>query len=66
MPAGQVRNDAFTWVNRFTGHAGEVYSSYSGKTMTTDVYLDTNGDKVADMVIHLDGHVNLTSADFIV
>jgi len=63
--SGTLANDAFTWVNKFNGHAGQAYASYNGKPGTTDVYLDTNGDKVADMVIHLDGHVNLTSADFI-
>jgi Ca2+-binding RTX toxin-like protein len=63
--ANTLANEAFTWVNKFNGHAGQAYASYDGKAGTTDVYLDTNGDKVADMVIHLDGHVNLTSADFI-
>ena len=60
-----LADDAFTWVNKFNGQAGQAYASYNGKAGTTDVYLDTNGDKVADAVIHLDGHLNLSSADFI-
>ena len=58
-------NEAFTLVNKFNGHAGQAYFSYDAHAGTTDVYLDVDGDKAADMVIHLDGHVTLTSADFI-
>ena len=59
-------NQAFTLVqNHFTGHAGELYSSYDAGAGVTNLYLDVNGDAIADTTIQLLGHVNLTGADFI-
>jgi Ca2+-binding RTX toxin-like protein len=58
-------NDAFTLVNKFNGHAGQAYSSYDSHAGTTNIYLDVNGDRSADMVIQLSGHINLATADFI-
>ena len=63
--SGTGANEAFTLVNKFNGHAGQAYYSYDSHAGTTDVYLDVNGDKVADMVIHLEGHLSLSSADFV-
>jgi Ca2+-binding RTX toxin-like protein len=58
-------NDAFNLVNKFTGKAGQVVTSYDQQSGLTSISLDVNGDKVPDMVIELLGQVNLTSADFI-
>ena len=59
-------NQAFTLVqNHFTGHAGELYSSYDAGAGVTNLYLDVNGDGIADTTIQLLGHMNLTGADFI-
>jgi hypothetical protein len=59
-------DQAFTLVQHgFSGTAGEVYSQYDSNTGITSVYLDVNGDAVADTTIQLVGHVNLTGADFL-
>jgi Ca2+-binding RTX toxin-like protein len=63
--ANTAANDAFKLVNKFNGHAGQAYSSYDIHSGTTNIYLDVNGDRLADMVIQLSGNVNLTMADFI-
>jgi Ca2+-binding RTX toxin-like protein len=63
--ANTAANDAFKLVNKFNGHAGQAYSSYDIHTGTTNIYLDVNGDRLADMVIQLSGNINLTTADFI-
>jgi hypothetical protein len=49
----------------FSGSAGEAYSSFDAGTGITSLFLDVNGDAVADMMIGLIGQVNLTGADFI-
>ena len=58
-------NDAFKVVSSFNGQAGQLYSSYNSQSGTTNVYLDVNGDRVADMIIQLSGQVSLTASDFI-
>ena len=58
-------NDAFSLVNKFSGQAGQAYSSYDKQSGTTSIYLDVDGDRSPDMVILLLGHVNLTTSDFI-
>jgi hypothetical protein len=59
-------DQAFTLVqNHFTGHAGELYASYDAAAGVTNLFLDVNGDAIADTTIQLLGHVNLTGADFI-
>ena len=58
-------NDAFKFVTGFTGQAGQLYSSYDAGAGVTNIYVDVNGDKTADMIIRLTGHINLTAADFI-
>jgi Ca2+-binding RTX toxin-like protein len=63
--ANTLANDAFKLVNKFSGHAGELYSSYDKASGVTNVYLDVDGDRSADMIIHLTGHANLTAGDFI-
>ncbi len=58
-------NDAFKFVSGFTGQAGQLYSSYDAGAGVTNIYLDVNGDSVADAVIQLSGQVNLVGSDFI-
>jgi Ca2+-binding RTX toxin-like protein len=60
-----LANDAFTLVSKFTGHAGQAYTSYDKQSGMTNIYLDVDGDRSADMVIHLSGHLSLTAGDFI-
>ena len=55
----------FKLVQEFTGRAGQAYSSYDEGTDTTSLFLDVNGDEVADMTIQLLGQINLTRGDFI-
>ena len=58
-------DQAFKLVNKFSGQAGQAYTSIDKQTGATSVYLDTDGDRSADMVIELVGQVKLTSGDFI-
>jgi len=58
-------NQAFTFVSNFTGHAGQLYSSYDSQALVTHIYMDVNGDGVADMTIDLAGQVPLSAADFL-
>jgi Ca2+-binding RTX toxin-like protein len=58
-------NDAFTFVKKFSGQAGQVTTSWDKAANITNIYLDIDGDRVADAVIQLSGHVNLTGGDFI-
>ena len=58
-------DQAFTLVKKFTGTAGEVYSSFNKMSGLTSLFLDVNGDKVADMTILMSGDVKLTGADFL-
>ena len=58
-------NQAFKLGHEFTGRAGQAYSSYDQAHDVTNVYLDVNGDQVADAIIHLSGNVTLTGSDFI-
>jgi Ca2+-binding RTX toxin-like protein len=56
--------DGFTFIGdgRFSGAAGELrFSQIDGNTFIAG---DTNGDRVSDFVIQLDGLVDLTAADF--
>jgi serralysin len=48
----------------FGHHAGELRIDDS-HTTTTTILGDVNGDGVADFSIHVDGHLPLTSGDFI-
>jgi len=58
-------DQAFTLVSKFTGHAGQLYSSYDSQANVTHIYMDVNGDRLADMTIDLAGQVKLTAADFL-
>jgi len=59
-------DQAFTLVQHgFTGAAGQAYSQYDSSTGVTSLFLDVNGDAIADTTIQLLGHVNLTGADFL-
>jgi len=58
-------DNAFVFIGAkaFTGHAGELrFANADGHTY---VFGDTNGDKVADLVIQLDKPVALVAADFL-
>ncbi len=57
-------NQRFTWVadGAFTGVAGQLrYVQANGMTYVEG---DTNGDSIADIVIALNGLIDLTTADF--
>ncbi|MBD9641974.1 hypothetical protein IB277_37615 [Ensifer sp. ENS07] len=54
----------FTGTAAFSGINGEL--RYTKTASDTYVYADVNGDKTADMAIHLDLAVNLQASDFIV
>ena len=57
-------DDAFTFIGeaRFSGEAGELrFSQIDGNTFISG---DTNGDKVSDFVIQIDGLVDLSAGDF--
>jgi hypothetical protein len=59
-------DQAFTLVQHgFSGHAGEAYGRFDAANGLTSLYLDVDGDGIADMTIQLLGRVNLTGADFI-
>lgn len=58
-------HDSFHFVNKFSGKAGQVFSSYDEQSGLTSIYLDVDGDRSADMVIELLGNVKLTATDFI-
>ena len=58
-------NQAFKFVTGFSGQAGQLYSSFDAGAGVTNIYVDVNGDKVADMIIRLTGHINLAAGDFI-
>jgi Ca2+-binding RTX toxin-like protein len=62
---GGTANDKFKFMNghAFDGHAGEV--TFETTETSTFVYADTDGNKSPDMVILLDGVINLTKNDFI-
>jgi Ca2+-binding RTX toxin-like protein len=60
----------FIGATAFTGHAGELNTVYHAATSTaaafTDLQADTNGDKIADLTIHLDGVTHpLTAAELV-
>lgn len=59
-------NQAFIFIgtSAFSGINGEL--RYTKTASDTYAYADVNGDKVADMAIHLDLAINLQSSDFIV
>ncbi len=58
-------NDVFKFIGtaKFSGHAGEV--RFDLKSSDTYVYVDVNGDKVADLSVHLDDRVILHKTDFV-
>lgn len=62
--AGTPESDAFTFIgdSRFSGTAGELRFNVIGGN--TFVAADTDGDRISDFVIQLDGVVDLTAADF--
>jgi hypothetical protein len=59
-------NQAFTFIGSggFTGVAGQLRVD-TGVAGTTDILADVNGDRLADLTIHLTGTHALTSGDFI-
>lgn len=63
--ANTPADDAFHLVKAFTGQAGQMYASYDRQSGTTNIYLDVDGDRSADMVIQLLGHMNPAGPDFI-
>ena len=61
-------DDSFTFIGdaAFTGTAGQLrYARLGGASATTRIYGDTNGDRVADFQIELDGDKILLAADFV-
>lgn len=63
---GKIKGDAaFVWIGsaEFHGKAGEL--RYEKGKSDTFVYGDTNGDKQADIAIHLDDALKLVKADFL-
>lgn len=58
-------NAAFTFIEsaKFHGHAGEL--RFEKLKSDTFIYADTDGDKHADMAIHLDDAVTLAKGDFL-
>ena len=59
-------DQAFTLVDRgFSGVAGEMFASYDKTAGRTSLYLDVDGDAIADMTINFAGQVPITGADFI-
>jgi serralysin len=59
-------DQAFALVrNGFSGKAGEAFAEYDARTNKTSLFLDVNGDGVADMTISFLGRTNLSDADFI-
>ena len=47
------------------GVAGEMFASYDSTSGRTSLYLDVDGDAVADMTIDFAGQTLLTGSDFI-
>ncbi|UVC07315.1 hypothetical protein IHQ71_19145 [Rhizobium sp. TH2] len=60
-----VDDQSFTFIGTraFTGHEGEL--RYEKLKSDTYIYGDTDGDKKADFVIHLDDAMKLTAGDFV-
>jgi Ca2+-binding RTX toxin-like protein len=58
-------DQSFKLVQQFTGVPGQAYSSYDEGTDRTSLFLDDDGDGVADMTVELLGQINLTRGDFI-
>jgi Ca2+-binding RTX toxin-like protein len=56
-------DDAFHLAARFSGTAGELVIRYANGLTT--VLGDTDGDRIADLVIRLDGQPQLQAGDFI-
>ena len=58
-------DQSFTWIGTasFSGSAGQLRFAQAGGD--TVVYGDTNGDRVADFAIVLDGTIALASTDFL-
>ena len=63
--ANAAGDQAFNLVKKFSGQAGQAYSSYDKHAGVSNLYLDVDGDRSADMVIQLSGNVHLTAGDFI-
>ena len=62
--ASTSTNDAFTFIGNqaFHGVAGELRYVLAGDGI--DVLGDTNGDRVADIAIHMTGLTSITSSSF--
>lgn len=60
-----TNNQAFKFIDKaaFHGVAGEL--RYEKKASDTYIYADVNGDKVADLAIHLDDAVTLSKGYFV-
>jgi serralysin len=52
---GQSGDQAFALVARFTGHAGEVMLMWDDMFDRTQLRLDLNGDRKADMIVYISG-----------
>lgn len=63
--SGTKKNDAFTFVGEagFSNTKGEL--RFEKKGGNTYVYGDVNGDGRADLMIKLDGSINLKASDFV-
>lgn len=59
-----AKNDSFSFIGSkaFSGHVGEL--RVAKKASDTYIYGDTNGDKVADITIHLDDAVTMSKGYF--
>jgi serralysin len=58
---GRGGDQAFDLVSRFTGHAGEVMLMWDDMFGRTQLRLDLDGDRKADMIVHIaGGHTDFT------
>lgn len=57
--AALAGDQAFAWVDAFSGHAGEALLSYDGGADRTTLQLDPNGDGVAELKLEIAGHVTI-------
>ncbi|MGZ8364431.1 MAG: M10 family metallopeptidase C-terminal domain-containing protein, partial [Caulobacteraceae bacterium] len=56
-------NENFTFVNDYSGTAGEAVLEYNAETDTTSAGFDNDGDGLSDLIIIINGQV--TEADFV-
>ena len=54
----QAGDQAFTFVTKFTGHAGEAVLIYDSASNTTQLALDVDGGGTADFLLQLTGNIS--------